>query len=85
MSAILFSERTDPLALVAFEAGFTLEGVLAMRYSPIAFACDERWKPLLKRIEETWGYVTEWVPAPEDAEPQDWRPRWGMALLTYIG
>lgn len=83
----LIPDRSDPLVSDAAEAGFHVSAVMDLGLSPLAFECNEAWKPLLSRLGDRYGYCWEWVPDEgwEVVELMPWQSRYGIVVLTKVG
>jgi hypothetical protein len=75
---ILDTDKSHPLAVDCARAGATIFDLLWLGLSPIAFACNEEWQPLLAFACEKAGYCWEWVPT------ETLYPRRGDAVLTKV-
>lgn len=71
-------------AINAAYAGLSVVEICQLGISPIRFRCDEAWKPILDRIEITFGYCYEWLPDNPDEVPEPWRNRWGTVHLKKV-
>ena len=79
-------ERSSPLLINFAKAGFSLMEVMWLGLSPLAFKCNEAWKPILEIVCAKTDYHWEWIPDPYPPETifPEWYIRPGEAMLTKV-